>query len=81
MILTLYTVAVAQALEIPHESYTLENGLSVLLIEDHSIPQVVVDIWFNVGSYDDPVGSSGFAHLFEHLMFMGTKQIKQKHLI
>ena len=73
----LYSLSLAHALEIPHESYQLNNGLSVILIEDHSIPQVVVDTWYNVGSYDDPVGASGFAHLFEHLMFMGTKRIPQ----
>ena len=67
----------ANALDIPHEFYTLPNGLSVILIEDHSIPQVVVDTWYNVGSSDDPKGSSGFAHLFEHLMFMGTPRIPQ----
>ena len=63
------------ALEIPHEKYQLENGLNVILIEDHTVPQIVVDTWYQVGSYDDPKGASGFAHLFEHLMFMGTSTI------
>ena len=63
------------ALEIPHEKYQLKNGLNVILIEDHSSPQIVVDTWYQVGSYDDPKGASGFAHLFEHLMFMGTTTI------
>lgn len=63
------------ALEIPHEKYQLENGLSVILIEDHTSPQIVVDTWYQVGSYDDPKGASGFAHLFEHLMFMGTATV------
>ena len=61
----------------PYETYTLENGLKVLLMEDHSLPRVVVDTWFGVGSYDDPQGASGFAHLFEHLMFMGTTVVPQ----
>lgn len=65
------------AIDIPHETYTLPNGLKVILIEEHDIPQVVVDVWYNVGSSDDPTGASGFAHLFEHLMFMGTHRIKQ----
>ena len=65
------------ALDIPHKTYQLPNGLSVILIEDHSIPQVTVDIWYAVGSSDDPKGASGFAHLFEHLMFMGTQRIPQ----
>ena len=67
----------AMAVEIPHKTFSLDNGLKVILMEDHSIPKVVVNTWFGVGSYDDPVGASGFAHLFEHLMFMGTKQIPE----
>ena len=63
------------ALEIPHEKYQLDNGLNIILIEDHSSPQIIVDTWYEVGSYDDPKGASGFAHLFEHLMFMGTPTI------
>jgi predicted Zn-dependent peptidase len=65
-------------LEIPHETYQLDNGLRVILIEDHTSPQVVVNTWYQVGSYDDPQGASGFAHLFEHLMFMGTTAIPNK---
>ena len=68
------------AVDISHETYTLPNGLKVILIEEHDIPQVVVDVWYNVGSSDDPKGASGFAHLFEHLMFMGTHRIKQVSL-
>jgi predicted Zn-dependent peptidase len=63
------------AVEIAHENFTLENGLEVILIEDHRLPQVVVDVWYGVGSYDDPEGASGFAHLFEHLMFKGTELV------
>ena len=62
----------ASAQDIPLEWYELENGLDVVLIEDHRLPQVVVETLYEVGSYDDPEGASGFAHLFEHLMFMGT---------
>lgn len=62
----------AHAIEIPHEQYQLENGLNVILHEDHSLPQVVVNLWYGVGSKDEEAGRSGFAHLFEHLMFMGT---------
>ena len=71
-------LSAANALEIPHEYYKLDNGLQVVLIEDHSLPKVVVDTWYGVGSFDDPAGASGFAHLFEHLMFMGTEQIPEK---
>jgi zinc protease len=65
---------VAAALEVECETYSLPNGLTVILHEDHTLPQVVVDTWFRVGSKDDPPGRSGFAHLFEHLMFMGTER-------
>jgi zinc protease len=74
--LWLYTwIAQGSAMEIPHETLQLDNGLNVILIEDHKLPQVVVNTWYGVGSYDDPEGASGFAHLFEHLMFMGTTVI------
>lgn len=71
-------IAQGGALEIPHETFTLDNGLQVILIEDHTLPQVVVNTWYGVGSFDDPPGASGFAHLFEHLMFMGTTVIPNK---
>ena len=64
----------AAALEVESSTFTLPNGLTVILHEDHTLPQVVVDTWFYVGSKDDPPGRSGFAHLFEHLMFMGTER-------
>jgi len=54
------------------EKLTLPNGLQVILHEDHSTPIVVVDTWYHVGSGDERPGRTGFAHLFEHLMFMGT---------
>ena len=67
----------AQAADIPHETYVLDNGMEVVLIPDNSLPKVVVDIWYDVGSYDDPMGRSGFAHLFEHLMFKGTGRVAE----
>ena len=70
-------VFTASAVEIPHESYVMDNGMTVLLMEDHALPQVVVDLWYGVGSFDDPAGASGFAHLFEHLMFMGTEVVDE----
>jgi predicted Zn-dependent peptidase len=62
-------------LHVPAERYVLPNGLTVILHEDHRLPTVVVDIWFRVGSKDERSGRSGFAHLFEHLMFMGTHNV------
>ncbi|HXI56046.1 MAG TPA: pitrilysin family protein [Polyangia bacterium] len=58
---------------IPFERQILGNGLTVILHEDHSSPLVVVDLWYHVGSKDEDPGRTGFAHLFEHLMFMGSK--------
>ena len=57
---------------IPFDTYTLENGLHVILSEDHSVPFVQVNIWYGVGSKDEVEGRTGFAHLFEHLMFQGS---------
>jgi zinc protease len=61
--------------EIRFERYTLPNGLEVILHEDHSVPLVAVDIWFKVGSGDEQRGRTGFAHLFEHIMFMGSENV------
>jgi zinc protease len=61
-----------------YKERTLSNGLRVLSIEDHSSPTVTVEMWYHVGSKDDPEGRSGFAHLFEHLMFKSTKNMKSE---
>jgi len=57
------------------EKYQLDNGMTVILHEDHTLPVASVNIWYRVGSQDEPPGRCGFAHLFEHLMFMGTKRV------
>ena len=54
---------------------TLTNGLKVITLEDHRAPVVTVQVWYRVGSKDEPKGKSGFAHLFEHLMFKGSKNV------
>ena len=54
---------------------TLSNGLEVYTVEDHSTPIVAVQVWYHVGSKDDPTGRSGFAHLFEHMMFKGNEHM------
>jgi zinc protease len=54
----------------------LANGMKVLTVEDHSSPTVAIQVWYKVGSKDDPDGRSGFAHLFEHIMFKSTKNMK-----
>ncbi len=59
--------------EIPFEKYVLENGLEVILHEDHTIPSVAVNVWYHVGSKNEKPGRTGFAHLFEHMMFQGSQ--------
>src|SRR3569623_987881 len=60
-------------LNIPLEKFTLDNWLTVILHRDVQSPLVTVDIWYHVGSKDEQPGRTGFAHLFEHLMFMGSQ--------
>ncbi|HET9810122.1 MAG TPA: pitrilysin family protein [Sphingomicrobium sp.] len=60
---------------IPHQVFQLENGLTVIVHEDHKAPVVAVSTWYNVGSKDEPPGKTGFAHLFEHLMFNGSENL------
>jgi len=63
----------AQEIDIPFEKFTLDNGLTVVVHEDRKAPVVAVAVWYKVGSKDEPEGKSGFAHLFEHLMFNGSE--------
>jgi len=65
----------AQNLRVPYQIFTLPNGLQVILHEDHSVPVVAVNTWFHVGSADEQPGRTGFAHLFEHIMFMGSEHV------
>jgi predicted Zn-dependent peptidase len=60
---------------IPHTQFKLANGLTVIVHEDHKAPVVAVSTWYNVGSKDEPPGKTGFAHLFEHLMFNGSDNL------
>ena len=59
----------ADDIEIPYKKYTLKNGLTLLVHEDHKAPIAAVNVWYHVGSKNEKPGKSGFAHLFEHLMF------------
>jgi predicted Zn-dependent peptidase len=60
---------------IPNSMFRLKNGLTVIVHEDHKAPIVAVSTWYNVGSKDEPKGKTGFAHLFEHLMFNGSENL------
>src|SRR5215475_10218083 len=64
----------AQA-RIKYEEYTLPNGLRVILVANHNAPLVTVDVWYRVGSRDEVSGTTGYAHLFEHLMYRGSEHV------
>jgi len=67
-------------LNIKYEKHTLDNGLEVVLYQDKSLPLVSVNLWYKVGSANETNGKTGFAHLFEHMMFQGSKNVpKEKH--
>jgi zinc protease len=62
-------------MQIPIERHTLDNGLRVVLSEDHTLPIVAVNLWYNVGSRNERPGRTGLAHLFEHMMFQGSQNV------
>src|SRR4051794_36089670 len=62
---------------LPYTKFSLANGLTVLVHEDHKAPVVAVSVWYNVGSKDEPPRKTGFAHLYEHLMFYGSDNVRQ----
>ncbi len=66
-------------ISIPYEKFVLDNGLTVLVHEDHKLPVVAVNVWYHVGSKDEHAGKTGFAHLFEHLMFQGSENFKGEY--
>lgn len=76
------TVVIAQtapkAPEIKYEKYMLPNGLTVITHEDHRLPLVAVDLWYHVGPLNERPGRTGFAHLFEHMMFEGSEHVGEK---
>ena len=64
-------------LEVPYRLFTLPNGLTVILHQDRSVPVVSLNVWYHVGSANERPGRTGFAHLFEHLMFEGSKNVQE----
>jgi zinc protease len=67
----------APDIRVPFTTFTLPNGLTVILHEDHSVPIVSVNVWYRAGSAHEKPGRTGFAHLFEHLMFEGSKHVPE----
>ena len=77
-VLALATALPALAAELPtpdiaFQKFTLDNGLTLIVHEDHKAPIVAINVWYHVGSKNEKVGRTGFAHLFEHLMFNGSE--------
>ena len=73
-----HAVARSEA-DIAFHEFTLPNGLRVVVHEDHKAPIVAVNLWYHVGSTDEPAGRSGFAHLYEHLMFQASEDHKGEY--
>jgi zinc protease len=65
-------------IDIPFQKFVLDNGLRVIVHEDHKSPIVAVGVWYHVGSKDEPQGKTGFAHLFEHIMFEGSEHYNDR---
>ena len=79
-LLLLAAAAAAQIPDIPFQKFVLPNGLTLIVHEDHKAPIVAVNIWYHVGSKNEHAGKTGFAHLFEHLMFGGSEHFKGRYL-
>ena len=69
-----------QTIEIPFHKFTLANGLTVVVHEDHKAPIVALNVWYHVGSKNEKRGKTGFAHLFEHLMFGGSEHLSGSYI-
>lgn len=69
----------AEDIEIPYQRFKLPNGLTLLVYEDHKAPIAAVNVWYHVGSKNEKIGKSGFAHLFEHLMFNGSENFNDDY--
>jgi len=83
VLLTTFTAnAFAQSaeIEIPYQKFGLDNGLTVIVHEDHKAPIVAINIWYHVGSKNEKPGKTGFAHLFEHLMFGGSEHSSGRYI-
>ncbi len=75
--LLLATGLMAQNLKVPYEQFTLPNGLTVILHQDNTVPRVSVNVWYHVGSGSEKPGRTGFAHLFEHILFEGSEHVPE----
>jgi zinc protease len=80
VVLTGRTFAQNTEVDIPYQKFVLDNGLTVIVHEDHKAPIVAVNIWYHVGSKNEKLGKTGFAHLFEHLMFGGSEHAPGRYI-
>ena len=78
-IISIQASSLAELPEIKYESFKLDNGLTVIVHEDKKVPMVAVNVWYHVGSKNENLGKTGFAHLFEHLMFNGTENYNNEY--
>lgn len=69
----------ANQIDIPFQKFVLKNGLTLIVHEDHKAPIVAVNVWYHVGSKNEKPGKTGFAHLFEHLMFNGSEHFNDEY--
>ena len=76
-----WSTPVTEEIDIPHEKHVLDNGLTLIIHEDHKAPIVAVNVWYHVGSKNEKPGRTGFAHLFEHLMFNGSENFNDDYFI
>jgi zinc protease len=74
------TATKTKEIDIPYERFTLDNGLTVIVHEDHKAPIVAINMWYHVGSKNEKPGKTGFAHLFEHLMFGGSEHSQGRYI-
>ena len=72
--------AESAAIDVPYQRFVLKNGLSLIVHEDHKAPIVAVNVWYHVGSKNERPGKTGFAHLFEHLMFGGSEHHQRRYI-
>jgi len=79
LMLLAFNVAAASDIDIDYTEFTLDNGLRLIVHEDHKAPIVAVNIWYHVGSKNEKAGKTGFAHLFEHLMFNGSENYDDEY--
>src|SRR5512142_704449 len=76
---TVALAATAPMIDIPYQKFALPNGLTLIVSEDHKAPIVAVNVWYHVGSKNERPGKTGFAHLFEHLMFNGSEHFNDDY--